>query len=534
MPMLDGGPYVWSDWLGEQDAHTNYFRPQSVSQLIEFLELFPDVRKLHIRAVGSGGSTSDVARPWRIAGNDAKRAGIVLHMEDVGLEWKDEAKSWWRADFPAIFPGEILHRARAGMTYNQLSAELAGLTPKKAMPNLGSYDRQTLIGGAATGTHGTGMTTGPLADLIVSMEMIAILRAPGTNQPVVKHVRVEPHDGPTDHGAFEAARAGGKHDMELIADDDAFYSAVVGLGYFGIVTALTLRVRSAFWLEEKKTRMSWPALSAQLPTRADQDFFDFLIAPRPTTRGGGGLLYRCLATERTALPSQGAGAPRDDPRTIELRQKMKLLKKDRMSLTYYLAELASANPRFAAKATLDVFEKEEKLTQLSASDHVFRTSIGKYVLATSAEVFVPFDKVVPAVETLIEHLDAQRKKGRNHTSPIGVRFSQASKHYLAMQYGRKTCTLEAPLLLGTRVDGKPETKSISDQIIGEMLYELEVRMKKNVGLDARMHHGQRNWSTRADLERYPKFQAWWKQYQRFNAFGIFSNAASARWGLDPV
>src|SRR5690606_36653735 len=78
----------------------------------------------------------------------------------------------------------------------------------------------------------------------------------------------------------------------------------------------------------------------------------------------------------------------------------------------------------------------------------------------------------------------RREKGINFTGTLKA---------LAMQHGRRTCTLEAPLLLGTRVDGKPETKSISDQVIGEMLHELEVRMKKNVGLDARMHHAQRNW-----------------------------------------
>src|SRR5688572_26535054 len=100
MPELESGPYVWDDWIGRQDALTTYFKPKSVAQILSFLGTV-DPKKLHMRAVGSGHSTSDVARPWRLP-NDDKRAGIVLHMEAVALDHSASAAAWWRDDFPSV------------------------------------------------------------------------------------------------------------------------------------------------------------------------------------------------------------------------------------------------------------------------------------------------------------------------------------------------------------------------------------------------------------------------------------------------
>lgn len=526
MAALDSGPFVWHDWLTRQDALTTYFKPKSVSQLLAYLSTVRDLRKLRMRAVGSGHSTSDVARPFRLARED-KRAGIAVMVDAMELSFAQHGSRWWRSDFPKVFPGEQLRRVRAGMTIAELNRELAadGL----ALANLGSYDGQTVIGAIATGTHGSGMATGSLADLVASIEMVTILKGPD-GEPQVKHLRVEPADGPTDPATFGAAHARGEHDLELLADDDAFYSSVVGLGFFGIVTAVTLRVRSAFWLTEVRDVLAWPTLRANLPAIANQPYFDFVMSALPSSRGGGGSQHRCLITKRLETPSRGPGHPRRDARATQLESKMATLNKNRESLTAYLAELGSINPRFANDQAVRTFEDEAKVSFSGPSHHVFRTSLGDYILATSAELAVPFEDVREAVDLTIAHLKEQSDKGRYHLSPIGVRFSQPSKHYLAMQYGRRTCTIEAPILLGARENGRPGTKGDSDRIIGEMLAELESRLKKH--LDVRMHHGQRNSTTRADLERYPMFDRWLKQYKRFNPFGIFSNAASARWGLD--
>lgn len=514
---LDSGPWLWEDWLGQQDALTTYFRPRSVTQLLGFLELF-DVRRLRIRGVGAGHSTSPVARPWRRA-NDRRRAGIVVLAERMGLAFADAAKAWWK---DGVEGEQKLFRVEAGASIEALNRRF--FDHDRAFPNLGSYDQQRLIGAIATGTHGSGMATGPLCDLVASIELVTFLK--GQNgKPRLTHVRVEPADGPTDRARFDAAK--NVHGMELLQEDDAFYSCVVGLGFFGIATAVTLKLTDAFWLEEHQELIEWGRLKPQLPGVADQDWFDFLLSTRPTFEGPGEQDHKCLVTTRRRVPSLGWGTPRDDARREALLKKNK---PNPHALTRELASLASAHPRFANLFAVRTFGDEVARRHRSASHHIFRTSIGDLVLASSAEVSIPFDQVTAAVDAIIDHRASLDADHLHHTSPFGVRFSQPSKHYLSMAFGRKTCTIEAPMLLYTDARQGPFQRAPSEEVIGEVLRRFTDAMKQAVG-SARFHHGQRNWTTRADLEAYPKFAAWKAQYERFNGFGVFDNALGEAWGL---
>lgn len=519
---LDSGPWLWEDWLGKQDAPTFYIRPRTTEELIAYLE-FVDLGRLHIRGVGAGHSTSDVARPWRRP-NDAKHAGVVVRMDALALDYPTVAKQWWKPkDQLGLAPGGALFRVEAGATIEALNRRFFdhGL----AFPNLGSYDQQNLAGALATGTHGSGLATGPLPDLVASIEMITVL-PDGQGRPEVAHVRIEPADGPTDAAKFEAARSAGAHRMRLIAEDDAFYSAVVSMGFFGIVTAVTLELTNAFWLEETQALLPWSELKPKLPALAKQDYFDFVMSTRRTHQGPGGLEYKCLVSSRERVGSLGWGNPRDDARADSLRGKGM----SRPTLTRYLANLASVAPRFANQTAVGVFEDEVERRHKSASHHIFRTSVGDLLFATSVEIAVPIDDVVTAVEAIHEHNRSIWSEGLNHTSPFGVRFSRGSKHYLAMAYGRDTCTIEAPMLLTSRAQFGAWTQKSSEEVVDEVLKRFVAAIRAKIP-SVRLHHGQRNHDTRADLEAYPKFAQWHAQYRRFNSFGIFDNEASARWNL---
>ncbi|MBX3274461.1 MAG: FAD-binding protein [Sandaracinaceae bacterium] len=527
MPLLDSGLWLWEDWLGLQDAATTYLRPQSVEQLLAYLSFVTDPTRLRIRAIGAGHSTSDVARPYRRPGAGAARAGIVVRTDRMALAFAAEASAWWR---PGVVSQDKLMRVEAGASIATLNRRFfdAGL----AFPNLGSYDQQAIAGALATATHGTGMVTPPLCDLVASIELVTFLRG-ANGQPRLAHLRIEPRGGPTDRAAFEAAA--GVHGMELWrdtdADDDAFYSAVVGLGMFGIVTAVTLRLTDRFWLKETQRLEPWSVLRTKLPQEADQDWFDFTMTARPTHNGPGGLEHKCLVTTRTREASAGWGTPRNDARRRKLLDKGK----SRHPLTKQLAGLASQHPRIANFTTTTTFEEEanESLTpNRSASHHILRTSIGDLVLATSAEVSIPFDQVVPAIDALIAHCAALEGEGLNHTSPFGVRFSQASKHYVAMAYGRKTCTIEAPLLQYTKARGGPHASESSEAVIARILSRFEAAMRAAVP-SARFHHGQRAAHTAAALDAYPKAAQYRAQHARLDPFGLFANDASRRLGLTP-
>lgn len=90
-----------------------------------------------------------------------------------------------------------------------------------AMPNLGDINVQSLAGATATATHGTGRGLGNLATTIEAIELV---------------------DG-----------RGEVHRFDLATDPDVVRTLAVGVGAFGIVTELTLRVVPAFDLHAKET-----------------------------------------------------------------------------------------------------------------------------------------------------------------------------------------------------------------------------------------------------------------------------------------
>jgi FAD-linked oxidoreductase len=103
---------------------------------------------------------------------------------------------------------------RAGTRLHDLHAML--WAHDLAMENLGDIDRQTLAGAIATGTHGTGLRYGGLASQVTALELVL---ADGS---VVTCSRDE--------------------------RPDLFSAATVGLGAYGVVTAVTLRCEPAFGL----------------------------------------------------------------------------------------------------------------------------------------------------------------------------------------------------------------------------------------------------------------------------------------------
>ena len=110
-------------------------------------------------------------------------------------------------------------RVQAGIELRALSERLDehGL----GMPNLGDINVQSLAGATSTATHGTGRELGNLATTIEAIELV---------------------DG-----------RGGVHRFDVGSDPDAVRTLAVGVGAFGIVTELTLRVVPAFDLHARET-----------------------------------------------------------------------------------------------------------------------------------------------------------------------------------------------------------------------------------------------------------------------------------------
>ena len=78
-------------------------------------------------------------------------------------------------------------RVESGMRIRELNAHLDVARPRAA--NMGGYDGQTIAGVISTSTHGSGISFGPIADDVRSLDIVG---AGGTMH------RIEPPDGITD------------------------------------------------------------------------------------------------------------------------------------------------------------------------------------------------------------------------------------------------------------------------------------------------------------------------------------------------
>jgi hypothetical protein len=90
------------------------------------------------------------------------------------------------------------------------------------------------------GTHGSVFTHGPLAEMVVSTDLVL---------HTGECLRIEPTNGITDRAALAVERS----DLRLIQDDDYYYAALISMGTMGVVHSFVLRVTSAFYINEVRT-----------------------------------------------------------------------------------------------------------------------------------------------------------------------------------------------------------------------------------------------------------------------------------------
>lgn len=511
----------WTDWTSEQRTPAQLVTVDSRSAVERHLRehAIPDLTRHRFRVTGSGHSTSDVGRP--VAGQ------VLFRLARTG--WKPEAADDHR--FLPLPEGDIVPTwLPAGARIRELNARLA--ERRLAFPNLGSYDEQTLFGALTTGTHGSGMVSGPLVDSVLALDITTITKGPA-NTPTVRSFRVEPKAGVTrDRAEFEDLT-----DIEVLQSDDAFAALGVSMGCFGVVTGVVFATRRAFWLRERRTFSAWRVYRSAVGdgARADPSTHlraDLVITSLPV-RGTAGD-YGVLETVREELPFRRDQPPlRDDARTRAARSQFDNAGHRRLAAALELSKLGSSFPRLAnhcvqQQLRADADESKEKPFE-SRSDRVLFSSIGDYLVATSMEVAVPIARWRDSVDAILAELRQLSKEGLHTLSPLGVRFTRASRFLLAPQAGRDTCTIETPVLAGAhrRENGH------SRRDIEEILSRLEAVLVSR--FDGRPHWGQRHSTSAAQLERAygPRWATWKSQRDFFDPYGLFVNAFSERMGFVP-
>jgi len=105
-----------------------------------------------------------------------------------------------------------------------------------------------------TSSHGSGFTLGPLAELIVSIDLL---------RPDATFVRIESKDEITDPEALSRERP----DLELIQDDDCFYAKLINRGTMGIAHSYVFEVTQRFHMKEIRTPTAIQDLKEKLQGR---------------------------------------------------------------------------------------------------------------------------------------------------------------------------------------------------------------------------------------------------------------------------
>ena len=114
----------------------------------------------------------------------------------------------------------------------------------QSMLNMGGYNGQTVAGALCTGTHGSGIGIPALYGVIASIWLVVL---GGDGQPELRIV--EPSEGLTDPAALPLLEEGDLP-VRIIRDDAVFSTVCVGMGWMGVVYAMTLRVAPRYWLHQ--------------------------------------------------------------------------------------------------------------------------------------------------------------------------------------------------------------------------------------------------------------------------------------------
>jgi len=143
-----------------------------------------------------------------------------------------------------------LFRVGSGTRIRELNQQL--WERGRSLPVLGGFDGQTVGGVLPTGTHGSVLSSGPLADRLVrSIDLVT---------PAGEKVRLEPQGGLTDAAEFARTHPGWK----LVQEDAAFDAALINVGSFGVVHSYVLDTVPRFFLKEVRTKTTGAELERTL------------------------------------------------------------------------------------------------------------------------------------------------------------------------------------------------------------------------------------------------------------------------------
>jgi L-gulono-1,4-lactone dehydrogenase len=482
----------WVNCVGEQRCTPlKKVKPQSLKDVVDIVVEAKQM-KHRVRAVGSGHAFSDIAR------TDA-----AILVNPILLDRVDQVD---RTSLRENAQVQTLINVQAGITVKNFKAELdnRGL----ALINMGGYDGQTISGTLSTGTHGSGVTFGPLASFVRSIVLV-------TEMGLV--YQIEPGLGITDPTRFSGVVDGIR--VNLRQDDDWFRAVLIAMGCMGIIYSYTMEVTDAFSIKELRTSTTWEKVRDSLspvlwnpvpPVISAVDHFELVI--NPYTRW---FRNACVKVERTRLGETPAQGQRQDWLSALLEQASIDSAQDLVAI---LNKVPFISPLVIDWAIMSLVESKPYIDK---SFNVFSLGPANDIKAMALELHCDAKQCAPTIDKLLNVFQEEAKEHNWYLAgPLGVRFVAAADAFLAPEAGRMTCTIELDMLVGV-TSGK------------ELARHVKEKMCSSDGTSVRVHWGlDIDFVTRDDLRNwYRDFNRWNKVYRDLNAGGMFNNKFTDRMGI---
>jgi len=350
-----------------------------------------------------------------------------------------------------------LVRVPGGMRLAELNCQLAA--KGFALPSLGSISGQTVAGAIATGTHGSGLGFGSIADEVQSLRLV------------------------TAEGSIRSASR--EHEPEL------FDAARVGLGALGIISSLTLRCVPAFRLRARW----WPSTLDESLDGLD----DFVGAEHPR-------FWWIPHTERTQMWSaERTELPPNSPRGRLRCWAEDVLWENRLHESLlWAARIAPAQvPRVNRLMERLCFRQGGELVGVSFEVFNFLILLKQYVM----EYAIPLEYAGAALRDLRSLIE----DGFRAQLPVEVRFAKADEPWLSMSQGRETCFIGVISYrpFGREFDYEPYFRAVDELLAG---YQGRPHW-------AKLHYR----SAAQLRAAYPRWDRWQSLRQELDPTGMFLN-----------
>lgn len=330
-----------------------------------------------------------------------------------------------------------------------------------ALSNLGAIAEQSVAGAISTGTHGTGVRFGGLAEQVIGLTLV------------------------TAEGEVLA--------LSAQREPDIFAAAKVGLGCLGVISTATLACEPRFNLQLLERPASLAGTLRGLDHLLQAEHFGFWWVPHT------GRVYQRAANRTTRAAAGQAPAPLAWVRDV------------------LLGSYAHAGALWATRSRPGVVPHINRTfrhllfgrvrEQIGRSDRIFTSTIR--VRQEVMEYALPLGQAGTALRQLSSLTD---ERGFHAHLPVDVRFSAADTAWLSPAYGRPTCYIG---IIAYRPFGRDLPHEAYFRAVDELLSSL----------GGRPHWGKRHYRSGADLRgKYPRWDAFQAVRAHLDPNGMFLNA----------